>query len=154
MRLLPWPAIPARQGLLLPLLLLAVAPVFAVQRVFEIAAPASAAPGVPIEVSIHASTDAAPGEQIGFLHVQFSIDGGGVWTGLCYEQNLGPAVARRFSITIGPAGSKTLVRARVAFRGGAAGDVDYTGAPIKWQDSWEKWQRPPARRVETAVVAQ
>jgi hypothetical protein len=134
--------------------LVVVAPAGAVQRVFELTTPASAAPGAPIEVSVRASTDAGEGEQIGFLHVEFSIDGGGVWTGLCYEQNLGPAVARRISITTGTAGSKTLVRARVAFRNGKAGDVDHTGTAIKWQDSWAKWRKPPALWAETVVKAQ
>jgi len=135
------------------LALLAAAPAFAVQRVLEIAAPASAAPGVSIEVSIRTSTDAGAGEQIGFLHVEYSIDSGRTWTGLCYEQKVGFEATRRFSITTGAAGSKTLVRARVAFREGVAGDVDYDGAAIKWEDSWQKWRKPPARWVETVVMA-
>ena len=153
MRFWRWPAAHPRLGVLFSMVVLAAAPVFAVQRKFEIAAPASAAPGARIEVSIHVSTDAGAGEQIGFLQVDFSIDSGSTWTGLCYEQNIDTATTRQFSITTGVAGSRTLVRARVAFRGGAAGDVDYNGAAIKWQDSWQKWQQPPARWVETDVTA-
>lgn len=154
LRPMRWPAAWPRQGLLFAMVLLAVAPAFAVQRVFEIAAPASAAPGVHIEVSIRTSTDAGAGEQIGFLHVEYSIDSGRTWTGLCYEQKVGSEATRRFSITTGAAGSKTLVRARVAFREGVAGDVDYDGAAVKWQDSWRLWRQPPARWVETVVTAQ
>jgi hypothetical protein len=144
-----WP----RRGLVVAMALLAVAPAFAVQRVLEIAAPASAAPGAPIDVSVRTSTDAGAGEQIGFLHVEYSIDSGRTWTGLCYEQKIGATATRRFSIVAGAAGSKTLVRARVAFREGKAGDVDYDGAAIKWQDSWQLWRQPPARWVETVVTA-
>jgi len=145
-----WP----RRGLLFATALLAVAPARAVERVLEIAVPAAAAPGVKMEVSIRASTDAGAGEQIGFLHAEYSIDSGRTWTGLCYEQKLGCTAMRRFSITTGAAGSKTLVRARVAFREGVAGDVDYDGAAVKWQDSWRLWRNPPARWAETLVTAQ
>jgi hypothetical protein len=133
------------------LLLLAATPVFAVQRVLEITAPATAGPGAAFLVSVRVSTDAGAGEQIGFLHVEYSTDDGKTWTGLCYEQNDGPAVTRHFNLNTGEADSKTLVRARVAFRGGVAGDVDYTGAAIRWQDSWAKWGQPPARWAEIVV---
>jgi len=144
-----WP----RRGRVFAMALLVATPAFAVERVLEIAAPASAAPGARIEVSIRASTDAGAGEHIGFLHMEYSQDSGGTWTGLCYEQDIGSAATRQFSITTGMAGSKTLVRGRVAFRGGVAGDVDYNGAAIKWQDSWQKWRQPPARWAETVVMA-
>ena len=85
--------------------------------------------------------------------MEYSQDSGGTWTGLCYEQDIGSVATRQFSITTGMAGSKTLVRGRVAFRGGVAGDVDYNGAAIKWQDSWQKWRQPPARWAETVVMA-
>ncbi len=133
------------------LLLAAATPAFAVQRVLEITAPATAAPGAGIQVSVRVSTDAGAGEQIGFLHVEYSSDDGKTWVGLCYEQNDGPAVTRHFSLSTGEADSKTLVRARVAFRGGVAGDVDYTGAAIRWNDSWRQWRQPPARWAEIVV---
>jgi hypothetical protein len=56
-------------------------------------------------------------------------------------------------VKAGEAGTKILVRVKVAFRGGLAGDVDYKGAPIKWDDSWAKWQEPPAKQIEVKVVA-
>jgi hypothetical protein len=145
-----WP----RRGLVFALAVLAAAPAFAVNRVLEVAVPASATPGARIEVSIRAGTDAGAGEQIGFLHAEYSNDSGRTWIGLCFEQNDGSTVTRKFSITTGTAGSKTLVRTRAAFRGGVAGDVDYNGAAIKWQGSWRLWRQPPARWVETVVTAQ
>jgi hypothetical protein len=143
-----WP----RSSLVIAMAFLAAAPAFAVQRVLEVAAPASTAPGARIEVSVRASTDAGVGEHIGFLHMEYSQDSGRTWISLCYEQDVGSAATRQFSITTGAAGSKTLVRTRVAFRGGVAGDVDYSGAAIRWQDSWENWRQPPARWTETVVM--
>jgi len=146
-----WPAVWPRRALF-AMALFAGTPAFAVQRVLEIAAPASAAPSARIEVSVRASTDAGAGEQIGFLHVECSIDSGKTWTGLCYEQKVGRAATRRFSIATGALGSKTLVRARVAFREGVAGDVDCDGAAVRWHDTWQNWRVPPARWAETVVL--
>jgi hypothetical protein len=142
-----------RRGLVVALAFLAAAPAFAVERVLEVTAPAAAEPGERIEVSVSASTDAGAGERIGFLHVEYSQDDGRTWTGICYEQNISSTETRQFNIIVGPAGSKTLVRARAAFRDGVAGNVDYSGAAIQWQDSWAKWGRPPARWTETVVTA-
>lgn len=125
---------------------------FAAERVLDVSAPASASPSSPIEVVVRASTDAGAGEQIGFLHVEYSDDDGATWTGLSYEQEAGVATARHFKITTGEAGSKTLVRAKAAFRGGVAGDVDYRGAAIQWKSTWGEWREPPARWAETTVT--
>ncbi len=132
---------------------LAAASARGVERVLEVSAPATAAPGARIEVTVRARTDAGAGEHIGFLHVQYSADGGGTWTGLCFEQKIGTEATRKFSITTGAEGSQTLVRARVAFRGGVAGDVDFRGAAISWQDDWQEWRQPPARWATTHVGA-
>lgn len=120
-------------------------PVQAVERVFKLELPAVAAANAPIRVTVRASTDAGSGEQIGFLHVEGSTDGGKTWNGLCFMQDLGAATTRTLSVTTGAPGTKTVVRARVAYRGGKAGDVDFKGAAIKWQDTWSSWAEPPAR---------
>jgi hypothetical protein len=127
-------------------------PAQAVERVLKVQAPVRAAAHQSVKVVVRASTDAGAGEQIGFLHVETSQDGGKTWTGLCFEQNQGVAASRTLSVTTGDAGTETLVRARVAYRGGAAGDVDYSGAAIKWQGSWNEWAEPPARIAKVAVV--
>ncbi len=126
-------------------------PAQAVERVLKISAPAKAAANTAVKVTVRASTDAGAGEAVGFLHVEFSADGGKTWIGLCYEQNQGPSVARPLTLTTGAAGTKTLLRARAAYRGGAAGDVDFKGEPIKWDGSWGTWAEPPARTVTIEV---
>jgi hypothetical protein len=131
--------------------LLLAAPAGAVERVLELVAPATAKPLTRIEVSVRASTDAGAKEQIGFLHVEYSIDGGKTWRGLCYEQSQGTKAVRPLGVVTGAAGTKVLVRARAAYRGGAAGDVDFSGAAIKWQGSWDKWSEPPARLATVEV---
>ena len=128
-------------------------PVMAVERVVRIDAPATAAADSKVTVSVLARTDAGDGEQIGFFHAEYSIDGGRTWTGFCYEEKAGRTATRPVTFTVGAVGSKALVRARIAFRGGLAGDVDCNGAALKWKDSWEKWQSPPAKFATTRVVA-
>jgi len=149
---------PARRGMLIRFATLFIvagallaAPAQAVERLLKIEAPTVAAANVPMKVTVRASTDAGAGEQIGFLHVEFSTDGGTTWTGLCFEQSLGAATARVLTVTTGAKGTKTMVRARAAYRGGKAGDVDFKGGAIKWQDSWGKWEEPPARTVTIEV---
>lgn len=134
-------------------LAVAVIPALAVERVVRIDAPVTAPAGSKITVSVLARTYAGDGEQIGFFHAEYSIDGGRTWTGFCYEEKAGLTATRLATITVGAAGSKALVRGRIAFRGGLAGDVDFKGAALKWKDSWEKWQSPPAKFTTTSVVA-
>lgn len=66
---------------------------------------------------------------------------------------MGPAATRTVDFTAGAEGTKILVRSHIAFRGGKAGDVDYTGAPIAWDGSWDKWQAPPAKYLKISVTA-
>ena len=127
-------------------------PVFGVERVVTISAPEKVAAGAEVTVSVLARTDAGAGEKIGFFHAEYSKDGGATWTGFCYEENPGTTVTRLAHFKAGAAGSKVLVRVRIAFRGGKAGDVDFNGAPLKWNDTWEKWKGPPAK-FSTTVVA-
>lgn len=144
----------ARSGLLFLFVgALMALPAQAVERVLKIQAPAKAAANAEVKVTVRASTDAGADEKIGFLHVECSVDGGQTWTGLCYEQNQGASAARVLSVTTGAAGSKTLLRARVAYRGGAAGDVDFKGGAIKWEGSWKQWDEPPARVATIEVGA-
>lgn len=138
---------------LCPVFALSVAPALAVNRTVAITAPASVVAGARVSVSVKVSTDAGVGEQIGFIHAQYSIDDGKTWTGFCFEDNVGTSAVRPTKFTAGPAGSKTILRIRVAFRGGKAGDVDLTGAPIQWDASWDKWQTPPAKIATISVVA-
>lgn len=123
----------------------------AVERVLKIEAPTEVRPNAEVRFTVRASTDAGANERVGFFHVESSVDGGQTWVGQCFEQNMGASAARLFIVRAGDEGSKTMLRARVAFRGGKAGDVDYTGAAIKWQDSWTNWGEPPARIATVEV---
>lgn len=124
----------------------------AVTRTFTFTAPSTVKPGSPAQILVVASTDAADGEQIGFFHSEYSTDGGKTWVPV-YAENVGPAASRTLELKAGAEGTKIIVRSHIAFRGGKAGDVDYTGAPIEWQGSWDKWQAPPAKHLTIRVTA-
>jgi hypothetical protein len=132
--------------------LLAVAPLFAAKRVVEIDLPGRVSSGAAVLVAVRASTDAAAGEQVGFLHAEYSLDAGKTWTAFCYEKDVGPSVVRQTTLKAGASGSEIRVRARVAFRGGADGDVDFKGAPINWEADWHDWSEPPARSAVAKVT--
>ena len=131
--------------LLATLLILAAVPAFAANREVTITAPAEVKPGTGFQAVVTASTDAGGGEQIGFLHIEYSVDGGKTWTSHCYEEKVGNSATRTVDLLAGIRGAKIIVRTRVAFRGGKAGDVDYLGGPIQWNETWEKWLSPSAR---------
>ncbi|MBX3736368.1 MAG: hypothetical protein KF715_06765 [Candidatus Didemnitutus sp.] len=122
-----------------------------VNRAVTIEAPGEAVAGKPVSVQIGASTDATDGEQIGFLHAEYSIDEGLTWTGCCNLENAGKSAARRVGFTASATGGVALVRVRVAFRGGEAGDADFRGTPIHWDESWKNWRWPPAKYARIAV---
>ncbi len=126
-------------------------PASAVERALKILAPAKAVSGEHVKVSIRARTDAGGGEHIGFLHIDYSENGGETWKALTHNQDLGATEICNQSFVTGPVGSRFLVRARAAFRGGSGGDVDYLGQPIDWNGSWTRWDLPPARMVEIRV---
>jgi len=131
---------------ILPFLLVAALPMrAAVNRAIAIEAPAEAVAGSTVSVTIHASTDAGDGEQIGFLHAEYSIDEGLTWAQLCYAEKSGTELSRKLSFAVNTLGGMAIVRVRVAFRGGVAGDVDYKGGAIEWSNSWQKWRWPPAK---------
>jgi len=133
---------------ILPFLLVAVLPMpAAVNRTISIDTPAEAAAGSTVSVTIRASTDASDGEQIGLLHAEYSADDGVTWTSLCNAEKSGPELSRKVSFAVNAKGGKAIVRVRVAFRGGAAGDVDFRGGAIQWSDTWQKWRWPPAKYV-------
>lgn len=121
-----------------------------IHRSAVIDAPAEARPGTNVVVHLSAATDAGQGEHIGFFHAEYSADGGRTWTPLAMEQKLGRAVLRRIEITAGQAGA-LLVRLRVAFRGGLAGDVDYLGAALRWNSDWNEWRCPPAKLAKIMI---
>ena len=131
--------------LLACVLLLAAIPAMAANRIVTIVAPAEVRSGDKLEVLIATSTDVPDGERIGFLHSEYSLDGGKTWNSFTFEEKLGRSASRTLVLTAGKAGTKVIVRARVAFRGGAAGDVDFKGGAIQWATTWEKWLTPPAR---------
>ena len=131
--------------ILLFILAVTAIPAHAVNRVVTITAPAEAVAGATVAVTVQASTDATDGEQIGFLHAEYSTDDGKTWTQFCYAEKSGAELIRPVSFPAGAKGVKSVVRARVAFRGGKAGDVDFKGTAIQWGESWEKWRTPPAR---------
>lgn len=122
------------------------------RRVLGFAGPTVVRPGADVQIMVNASTDAADGEQIGFLHAEYSIDGGKTWTPV-YAEKLGGAISRPINFKVGADGTEALVRARIAFRGGKAGDVDYSGAPIVWEGSWSAWATPPAKVTRITVTA-
>jgi hypothetical protein len=125
----------------------------AANRTIGITAPASAVAGSKINVTVTAGTDAGGGERIGFFHADYSVDNGVTWTAISYATNEGTTSKRSATFTAGAAGSKAMVRIRVAFRGGKAGDVDFTGKPIAWESSWGKWEEPPAKTASIAILA-
>ena len=104
-------------------------------------------------VTIRAGTDAGGGEQVGMFQVDISLDDGRTWTGARYLDGLGASTTQDIDIPIGPTTSPVRLRVRVAFRGGVAGDVDYRGAAIRWQESWDNWEEPPAKNLVIKVVA-
>jgi len=126
-------------------------PAPAADREVIITGPAVAKAGTALTVSVTANTWAR-GEKIGFLHAEYSTDGGATWTGFCFEDNLGVSVTRSVAITAGAVGTKVMVRSRIAFRGGAAGDVDFKGQPIDWAGTWEKWRGPPTKYLVIPVA--
>lgn len=128
-------------------------PALAAEREVTLSAPPTVAAGTEVSVAISVATHVGGGEQIGFVHSEYSTDGGKTWSSFCYEQNKGTEMVREAPIHAGAAGSRIIVRLRVAFRDGAAGDVDFTGAAIQWADSWQNWAEPPAKSVKVSVVA-
>lgn len=139
-------------GLLLAAMAFAAVPGLAVNRVVRISAPNSVGAGTRLNIPILASTDAGGGEQVGFFHAEYSTDSGKTWVGFCFEEKAGAKATRIVRLTAGSAGSTIMVRVRIAFRGGAAGDVDYKGSAIDWTVAWENWQVPPARIASITVV--
>lgn len=117
----------------------------AVKRAISIQAPAEAEVGSIVSVTVHASTDARDGEQIGFLHAEYSMDEGKTWTQVCYAEKSGANMSQQATFVIGAKCRKALIRVRVAFRGGTAGDVDHQGGAIQWDDSWQNWRSPVAK---------
>jgi len=137
-------------GLFLPLLALLAVPAFALERSLAIAAPAAVAAGTDVHVEITASTAAKDGEQIGFFQAEYSLDGK-TWVPV-YAENLGKSATRAVNFRAEAGGALAFVRVRVAFRGGAAGDVDFAGKAIEWNSTWGKWATPPARQVAIKVT--
>jgi hypothetical protein len=121
------------------------------ERELVIAGPSRALPDSEVAVTVHVITRVGGDERIGFLHAEYSVDGGAHWTAFAYDQNIGSEATRQVAIRSGAAHSRVLVRVRVAFRDGAAGDVDYTGAAIRWAANWSTWDEPPARRFVIEV---
>jgi len=144
---------PRLTRLLAVLLTFSAGPAFAAKRMVTIDAPARAVAGSKVMITVTANTDASDGEKIGFFHAEYSVDGGQKWTGFCYDEKLGPNAVRTVSFPVGAKGAQAKIRVLVAFRGGKAGDVDFNGAPIKWDASWKKWESPPARLATIDVAA-
>lgn len=126
-------------------------PGFSADRQLTVTVPTKASPGSKISAIVAASTDGADGEVVWFFHAEYSVDRGKTWVGISYDQDLGATVSRTVQIDVSPNSSMILVRARACFRGGAAGDVDFNGKPIKWEESWAKWLSPPAKIAKVFV---
>jgi len=123
-----------------------------VVRTLSVAAPEQVAPGADFTVAVTARTDAGKGEQVGFFQMDASHDGGRTWVPMAYLSNVGTSVRHPIHLQAGAEGSNVRVRVRVAFRDGLAGDVDYVGAAIKWEESWAKWSEPPTKTAVVRVV--
>jgi hypothetical protein len=132
------------------ILLVAVPAAFPVTRTLTITAPASVKPGAPVKIVVAAATDATDSEQIGFFQSEYSLDGGKNWVPV-YAEKVGRSATRPIDLIAGEQASKILVRARMAFRGGAAGDVDFAGKPLNWGGSWTKWESPPSKHATINV---
>jgi hypothetical protein len=124
----------------------------AVERTLEIIAPSSVTPGESFLVIVKASTNAGQGERIGFFQLDALLAGEETWTPICYLNNITERHLQEVPLTAGNAGEEIKVRVRVAFRDGLAGDVDYTGAAIRWEDTWENWDVPPAKDTTISIV--
>jgi hypothetical protein len=147
-----WPGVP-RLVLLVTLLIGAGIGVAAETRTVAIIAPTEVTPGSEFTVIARAHTSFGEGEQVGFFQLEASLDGARTWVPMAYLDNRGGAVNETITLKAGAHGSNIRVRLRVAFRDGLAGDVDYTGAAIRWDQSWEQWRDPPAKSVVIRVVA-
>lgn len=123
-----------------------------VTRVLTIAAPDQVVADADFTVTVTVGTDAGEGEQIGFCQIEVSHDGGRTWVPMAYLSNLGVNLRHPMYLQAGAAGTNVRVRVRVAFRDGLAGDVDYVGAAIKWEESWAKWNEPPTKTAVVRVV--
>lgn len=123
----------------------------AAERTLELAAIDEVRAGQSIRIEIRVGTDAGDGERIGFLHVEASVDDGKTWEPLSYLSNLETMHHNVYKLKAGAVGSSIKIRARVAFRDGLAGDVDYAGQAILWEDTWAKWAEPPARLLTIPV---
>lgn len=112
--------------------------------------------GQSLSIQASASTDATDGEQIGFFHYEYSTNGGSSWNAVAYDVNVGGSATRTANFTAGAIGSTVMLRVRIAFRGGAAGDVDYAGNAINWSGSWNSWLTPPTKygsaEIRTALI--
>lgn len=123
----------------------------AAERKLAIEAPSLVDPGSHLVITIAAAADAGQGERVGFLHAEASSDAGKTWTPLVYMDKAGEAVNHTVTLPVTAGTREVLVRARVAFRGGLAGDVDFRGAAIRWEGSWKDWGEPPGQSVVVAV---
>lgn len=99
-----------------------------VTRTLTLQAPPMVRAGTYFTVSVSASTNATDGEQVGFLHWDYSPDNGSSWYPINYDYALGSSATRSFGITAGGSAGTIKVRAKADYRDGGAGDVDYDGA--------------------------
>ncbi|MCW5548466.1 MAG: hypothetical protein KIT44_05835 [Opitutaceae bacterium] len=123
----------------------------AVERSLTIVAPEKSAAGESLQVVVAAGTSARHGERIGFFQVEAQQPGDAEWVPMIYLDNLGQEYRQEFTLTPVRAG-ELRVRARVAFRDGLAGDVDQTGAAIRWKDRWAHWREPTARHAVIRIA--
>lgn len=122
-------------------------------RDFFINAPASVTTGQSFLVDSSAWTNVGGGEQIGFFHAEYSTDNGNTWVGFSYDVNIGAYGTRNAYITAGSAGSVIKVRVRIAYRGGAAGDVCSDGTAIRWSQDWDTWSPPTTKTAQINVTS-
>ena len=126
--------------------------VLAALRTLTMSTPSAVVSGQAFNVSCSATTDqGGNGEQVAYFFAEYSLNGGSAWTAFCYDPTTGSTVNRTIPITAGAAGSTVVVRIMSAYRGGTAGDVDYTGEAMDWGGAWTNWQSPPAKYGYIAV---
>lgn len=126
-------------------------PRYAPDRGLFIAAPNVVRTGQPIQVEVTAFTRLRDGEHVAFLQVEKSLNNGQSWEAIAYKSGMARRGDHWFQLEVGSTPQEILIRARAAFRDGAAGDVDQHGQRLDWDGTWESWAQPPAITATVTV---
>jgi hypothetical protein len=132
-------------------LLIAISTVaFSQTRQANIIDPGTIYAGQSVVITTNAQTNAGGGEQIGFYHLEVSTNGGSSWSAVAYDANVGTSATRNIYVTAGAVNTQIVVRMRLAYRYGSAGDVDFNGNGINWGGTWGSWGSSPYNETKTS----